>query len=681
MRRCALILGVLGALTVTTWAARQAPEAAATSQWDGLYTVAQANRGEPLYGEMCSVCHGAQLRGADFGPALIEEVFSEKWNDLSLAELYYVIRDTMPANDPGVLTGQQTADLLAYVLHKGNYPDGPQELPADGEALTRYTFLASDLQATEERVADATRPADAPTPTLGYDRKNYRPLDSINRSNVKRLVPVWSTSLMNDLGERAAPTFHDGVLYAINAKWTFAIDAETGYQIWRTPVRLEEGAQRAIHSTAVRGAATIYNGKLFRTTADNHLLALDLETGRELWNQRFADWRDDYFVTSSPIVANGVVVSGMAGGDHPTRGFLDGWNPETGEKLWRRYTIPAPGEPGAETWPVDTDAWKIGGGATWRSGSYDPELDLVYWGTGNAAPWDPRPRGELDSLYTSSVLAIRPQTGEIACYFQYTPNDVYDVDGADEHMLADIPIDGHIRKVMIQANKNGFVYVLDRTNCTFIAGHPFVRVNWASGLDPETGRPVLTDLYKRFMAGEEVEIYPNRGSNATPAAFDPDTGLLFTTSWNIPRIMKLPQTPADPVQGRFYLGVEQRAHAMQPGQPPGHFVAINPLTGEKKWEIPLTDFPSAAGMLVTGGGLAFTGKTTGEFVALDKETGETLWQFKTGSSIIGTAITYLHEGRQYVTVASGLGGGTLRRFVGTNIPTGGSLWTFALLPE
>ena len=536
-------------------------------------------------------------------------------------------------------------------------------------------------QTTQELIADATSPEDVLTQSLGYDRKNYSPLNHINRSNIRRLVPVWSTSLMNDMGELAAPTLHNGVLYVINGKWTFAIDVETGYQIWRTPVRLEEGMQRAAVFSAVRGAATIYDGKLFRTTLDNHLVALDMTTGRELWNQRFAEWREGYYATSAPIVANGVVISGVAGGDLPTRGFLDGWDPETGEKLWRRYTVPAPGEPGAETWPVDTDAWTMGGGATWRSGSYDPELDLVYWGTGNAAPWDPRPRGELDSLYTSSVLAIRPQTGEIACYFQYTPNDVYDVDGADEHMLADIPIAGQIRKVMIQANKNGFVYVLDRTNCTFIAGHPFVQVNWASGLDPQTGRPVLTDVYKRFMAGEEVEIYPNRGSNAAPTAFDPSTGLIYTTSWNLPRIMKLLPKPAVPVAGQLYIGVQQRPHAMKPGQPAGHFVAINPLTGEKQWEIPLTDLPSSAGTLVTGGGLVFTGKTTGEFIALDKETGETLWQFKTSSSIIATAITYLYKGRQYVTVASGLGGGQPRRFAGAKVPTGGSLWTFALSPD
>ena len=177
----------------------------------------------------------------------------------------------------------------------------------------------------------------------------------------------------------------------------------------------------------------------------------------------------------------------MAGGESTTRGFLDGWDPDTGKKLWRRYTIPAPGEPGSETWPKDNDAWMYGGGPTWRSGSYDPQLDLVYWGTGNAEPYDPRPRGALDSLFTSSVLAIRPKTGEIACYFQYTPNDVYDVDGTDEHVLADIRVGGQLRKVMIQANKNGFLYVLDRTNCKLIAAHPYVKVNWASHVDLDNG--------------------------------------------------------------------------------------------------------------------------------------------------------------------------------------------------
>jgi alcohol dehydrogenase (cytochrome c) len=296
-------------------------------------------------------------------------------------------------------------------------------------------------QTTEELNNDGKNPDNVLTQSMGLDRKSYSPHAQINKSNIRRLVPIWSTSLMNDSGELAAPVVYDGVIYAINAKWTFAINVENGRQIWRTPVQYEPGSTRAA-SAIYRGAPVIYNGKLLRVTADNHLVALEMKTGRVLWNQKYAEAKEGYYSSGAPILANGVLISGMAGGESTTRGFLDGWNPDTGEKLWRRYTIPAPGEPGSETWPANSDAWKYGGGATWRSGSYDPQLDLVYWGVGNAEPYDPRPREGRDSLYTSSVLAIRPKTGEIVCYYQYTPNDVYDVDGTDEHVLADLMIDG-----------------------------------------------------------------------------------------------------------------------------------------------------------------------------------------------------------------------------------------------
>ncbi len=532
-------------------------------------------------------------------------------------------------------------------------------------------------QTTDELIHDGGSTENVLTQSMGYDRKSYSPLKQINRANIKRLVPVWSTSLMNDEGELAAPTIYNGVMYAINGKWTFAIDVETGRQIWRTPVRLEPGVTRSAFN---RGAPTIYNGKLFRVTIDNHLLALDMKTGEELWNRKFADLHDGYYATSAPIVANGVLISGVAGGESDTRGFLDGWDPGTGEKLWRRYTIPAPGEPGSETWPKNSDAWTQGGGPTWRSGSYDPQLDLVYWGTGNAEPYDPRPREGLDSLFTNSVLAIRPKTGEVACYFQYTPNDVYDVDATDENVLADIRVAGRLRKVMIQTNKNGFLYVLDRTNCKLIAANPYVKVNWASRIDLETGRPVLTDVQKRFLAGEEVEIWPSRGTNATPVAFDPNTGLIYASTWNIPRFQKL-AAPQRAIHGGTTTGVVPRIPDPQPGEVMGYFAAINPLTGEKKWEVPLTDLPGSAGMLATGGGLVFTGKLSGEFVALDEDTGKTLWQFKTGSSVNSTAITYTHRGRQYVTVASGLGGIVATRYASQRMPAGGSVWTFAIMPN
>ena len=534
-------------------------------------------------------------------------------------------------------------------------------------------------QTTQELVNDGRNTENVTTQSMGYDRKSHSPLNQINKTNVGRLVPIWSASLSNDQGELAAPTIYNGVMYVINGRWTFAIDVATGRQIWRTRVNIEQGVQRA---AITRGAATIYNGRLFRVTIDNHLLALDMKTGKEIWNQRFADWKEGYYATGAPIVANGVLISGMAGGESTTRGFLDGWEPDTGKKLWRRYTIPAPGEPGSETWPRDSDAWKYGGGPTWRSGSYDPELDIVYWGTGNAEPYDPRPRGALDSLFTSSVIAIRPKTGEIVCHYQYTPNDVYDVDGADEHVLADLQVNGRLRKTMIQLNKNGFIYVLDRTNCSLIAATPAVKVNWASRIDLETGRPVLTDVYKRFLAGEEVEIWPSRGSNAVPVAFNPNTGLVYASTWNLPRLQKLaPPREKPQVIGATSTGIVARLPDVKPGDVLGHLVAINPLTGEKKWEVPLTDFPNSAGMLATGGGLVFTGTLTGEFLALDQDTGTTLWQFKTGSSINSTAITYTYKGRQYVTIASGLGGTLANRYAADKVPTGGSIWTFAVMPE
>ena len=532
-------------------------------------------------------------------------------------------------------------------------------------------------QTMDDLVNDGMNTDNVLTQSMGFDRQSYSRLDDINRSTIHRLVPIWNTSLMNNQGELAAPTVYDGVMYVINGSWTFAIDVNTGQQIWRTPVTLEAEPRRSAFN---RGAPTIYDGRLFRVTVDNHVLALDMETGEELWNQKFAAAEEGYYATGAPIVAGGVLISGMSGGESTTRGFLDGWDPNTGDKLWRRHTIPAPGEPGAETWPVDSNAWMFGGGPTWRSGAYDPELDLVYWGTGNAEPYDPRPRGALDSLYTSSVIAVRPDTGEIACYFQYTPNDVYDVDGTDENVLADIEVDGRLRQVMIQANKNGFLYVLDRTDCSLIAANPYVDVNWATHIDLETGRPVLTDLYSQFLAGEEVDIWPSRGSNAVPIAFNPNTGLVYSTTWHVPRIQQL-APPREVVIGGSSTGVNNRFPAVEPGDLLGHIVAINPLTGEKTWEVPLTDFPSSAGMLATAGGLLFTGKATGEFIALDEDTGETVWHFQTGSSINATAITYTHDGRQYVSVASGLGGFLANRYAAGKVPTGGSMWTFALMPE
>jgi len=431
----------------------------------------------------------------------------------------------------------------------------------------------------------------------------------------------------------------------------------------------------------MRGGATIYNGKLFRETLDSHVLALDMKTGKQIWKQKFADFKEGYTGIIAPLVANGVVITGMAGGDRTTRGFLDGWDPETGKQLWRRYTIPAPGESGSETWPKDIpDAWKYGGGATWQNGSYDPELDLVYWGTGNAEPYNPAYRGGADSLYTASVIAIRPKTGEMVWHYQYIPNESFDFDGTAEPVLADLRIDGQDRKVLLNANKNGFMYVIDRTNGKLIVAHPFVKVNWASGIDRETGRPALTDVYDRALKGETVEVWPSRGTNASLMAFNPKTGLVYVNSWEIPRIMKY--TKFEFVLGAGSTGVETSFRTPPAGEPWGYHMAFNPVTGKAEWKVPVTGTVTSAGMLATDGGLLFTGRLNGEFIALDQATGETLWKFKTGSGINSPPMTYTHNGRQYVTVLSGIGG-VLNRVmkVADAVPTGGSVWTFALMPE
>jgi alcohol dehydrogenase (cytochrome c) len=544
--------------------------------------------------------------------------------------------------------------------------------------------LAS-AQTAQDLLNDGRNTDNVLTFGMGYGIPMYSALDRINTANVKRLVPVWSTNLMNEMGELSQPTIYNGVMYVVNGNWTFALDVATGKQLWRTPVTYDRAVMRIANAGAImRGPATVYNGKLYRTTLDAHVLALDMKTGKQIWKQKFADFKEGYKGVNAPLIANGVMITGTTGGENATRGFLVGWDPETGKELWRTYTIPAPGEPGHETWPktadATPDAWKTGGGSTWQMGSYDPQLDLVYWGVGNAAPYDPKYRGGGDALYTNSVLAIRPKTGQVVWHYQFTPNDMYDADGSNENVIADIPVNGELRKVIINANKNGFLYVIDRSNGKLISAPPLTRVNWATHVDLKTGRPVLTNVAERLMKGEEVEIYPQRGTNATLFAFNPKTNLIYANTWDLPRIQKFVPYKFEQL-GEPSTAAAGRNPELKPDDVVGYHVAMDPLTGKTKWKVPIKGIPNAASVLATGGGLLFTGRPTGEFIALDEATGRTLWEFKTGSSINAPPITYTHKGVQYVTVLSGLGGSVIKRFVGDQVPTGGAVWTFALMPQ
>jgi len=517
---------------------------------------------------------------------------------------------------------------------------------------------------------------------MGYHQQRYSPLKQISKSTVRRLVPVWSASLANEFGEQGQPLVYNGVLYTANVKRVVAIDVATGRQLWTTALEWEPAVARVVCCGLSNRGVALYNGKLFVGSVDAHLRALDAKSGKEVWKVKIAEWKDGYSITSAPTVANGVLMTGMTGGEYGVRGFVDGYDPDTGKHLWRRHTTAGPGDKGSETWPAG-DAYLRGGGSTWITGSYDPELDLVYWGTSNGGPWTATARPG-DNLWISSVIAFRPKTGEMVWHYQWTPAETYDFDGNNENVLADITVEGVKRKVLMHADRNGFLYTLDRTNGKLIAANPYVKVNWAERIDLKTARPVETDVAKRLRAGEKVEVRPRwtGGKNWMPMAFNPNTGRLYLAMLEEASVYQLNKELPVYKAGERYMGVENTTAPRTPGEPWGYFGALDPLTAKPKWKLPLMDLPSWSGMLATAGGLVFSGRPTGEFVAIDEDTGNIAWQFKTGSGINAQPITYTHNGRQYVSVLSGLGGGTsAKRETEGKVLPGGSVWTFALMPD
>lgn len=543
--------------------------------------------------------------------------------------------------------------------------------------------LSAPAQTLDDLKNDGKNTDNVLTYGMGYHQHRYSTLKQIDKTNIKRLVPVWNLSLDNQWGEQAQPLVYNGVMYVTNARATVAVDLASGRQLWRTPVDWLPETPRVVCCGVSNKGAAILNGKLFRTTLDAHVVALDMKTGKEIWKTKAAEWKDGYSMTVAPQIADGVLITGISGAEFGIRGFIDGWDPETGKQLWRRYTIPARGEKGNETWAQDTNAWEIGGGSSWITGSYDPELDLTYWGVGNPAPWASQSRPG-DNLFTSSVLALRPKTGEVVWHYQFTPNDPFDFDANWEMILADIDVEGAKRKVLMQLNRNGFLYVLDRANGQLIAANPYEKVNWATHIDLKTGRPVETDVATKVRAGEQVEMWPSTrgGKNWPHAAYNPETGLLYANTMHRGGIYKHLETKPY-VAGQRYQFIENRPTPVQPGEAIGHVDAIDPLTGKPRWRAPLTDHPHWSAMLATGSGLLFTGKMTGEFIALDADSGKTLWQFQTGSGVNAMPITFTQNGRQYVTVLSGVGGlwWNAARQQLSNVPQGGSVWTFALLPD
>ena len=538
-------------------------------------------------------------------------------------------------------------------------------------------------QSLDDLRKDGAQPGNIATYGMGWSQQRYSSLRQVNTDNVQRLVPVWNLSLNHSANASTQPLLVDGIMYVSLHDATVAVDAMTGRQKWRTPVKLPADINAYLCCGIQSRGMAMMDGVLYRTTIDAQVVAINAADGKVVWSKQAADYHNGYSMTHAPLIAGNVLITGISGGEYGARGFLDGWDLKTGEKKWHRWTTAAPGEKGGDTWAPGK--YETGGATTWLTGTYDPDLDLVYWGTGNGGPWNPATRGG-DSLYIGSVLALRPATGEIVWHFQFSPGDPYDYDGTNELVLGELPMGGRPTKVLMQANRNGFFYVLDRSNGKLLSATQFARkINWAKGIDMATGRPIDTELTAMVRKTEQmtsaVEVWPSAfgGKNWMPMSFDPERRVAYFNTLNLGMKVKYVAQPR-PAQPTWYLGLEFEGFVPPEDGMRGALVAWDPATGRKLWEAP-SKTPNWAGVVSTAGGLVFTGAQTGEFMAFDAKTGKKLWQFQTGSGISGLPIVWERNGKQYVTVTSGAAtvyGALAGDPELANMVPGSSLWTFAL---
>ena len=505
-----------------------------------------------------------------------------------------------------------------------------------------------------------------------YSSKRYSELVQISPANARTLEQKWVYQTQTLGPWQATPLVVDGIMYVTQRpNDVVALDARTGRAFWIYRYPTPPG-QKACCGSNNRGVA-ILGDTLFLATLDAHLVAIDATTGGELWNVEVADMEAAYALTLAPLAVKDKVIVGTSGGDYGIRGFIAAFDADTGEEAWRFYTIPAPGEPGHETWEpcppsrttfCDPDAWRHGGGAVWITGSYDPALNLTYWGVGNPGPDFNANQRPGDNLYSDSVVALDADTGELKWHFQFTPDDPYDYDAVQIPVLIDVERNGNLFKLMVWGNRNGFFYVLNRETGRFLSGRPFIEVNWAAGLD-DSGRPVETPQ----PPGEPTFPGVQGGTNWYSPSYSPSTGLFYVSAWEGYGSV-FNEAEQEYREGRSFVGGSPTAFAPVPDAPTvpglsrgpfntwteaaghGAVIALDALTGEPRWKFDMTDVTSS-GILTTASDLLFTGSREGYFQALDARTGELLWKASLGGQIVNGPITYEVAGKQYVATISG----------------------------
>jgi alcohol dehydrogenase (cytochrome c) len=523
-----------------------------------------------------------------------------------------------------------------------------------------------------------------------YNGYGYSPLDKINASNVKRLVPLWSYSTGQVEGHQAPPIVNNGVMFISTPRnQVLALNAKTGDLIWQYQ---REFGDDVVHPHPTNRGVALYGNRVYLATMDAHVVALDARTGKVVWDTKVDENKNNYYFTLAPLIAKGKVMVGTSGGEYGIRGYIAALDAETGNEMWRTHMIPGPGEPGHETW--QGDHWKTGGVSVWITGHYDPVLNLTYWGTGNAGPW-PADAHPGDNKHATSVVAIDPDTGKIKGSHQYHWNDNWDWDEVSAPLLVDIKRNGRDIKALVHPGRNGYLWVLERKadSIDFVDGKPYVKHDVITGLDPKTGRPTY-DMDKRLMIGKAVTFCPSHwgGKDWPPAAYNPKTRLLYVPlQQNLCTTLVGEAKIAPYVAGKRYVGTDASKTRVFPREGADHIGEVqawNLDTGKLVWTY---NFPNMGinwgPLLTTAGGLVFGGGSADRnFRALDANTGKLLWEFKTNSGVTGVPSSYMVDGVQYIAVQSGWGVdaqkmvGRLNTSMNTNVqvPQGGVVWVFGV---
>ncbi|MFN7937315.1 MAG: PQQ-dependent dehydrogenase, methanol/ethanol family [Bryobacteraceae bacterium] len=621
---------------------------------------AQQDPAQSQYTTHCAVCHGATAEGAS-GPDLTNPAWHRATSD---SQLERIIREGIP-NTP-MPAFRDTVDAKAIAAHLR-------------KLSTNAIQPANDLTTPPIHVPfEAIR--NPPQDTwLSFSRdlgnQRFSPLKQINTSNVRNLVPAWSFQTGTPDGLQSTPLYVNGVLF-LTTSWNhvFAIDARTGAELWHYRRRLPEKLKYCC-GPVNRGIA-ILNDTVYLGTLDAHLVALNARDGRPRWDVEVGRVEDNVSITSPPLIVGNKVITGMAGGDYPSRGFIAAYDAATGKQLWRFHTIPGENEQHNNTW--SENSWKTGGAATWMNGAYDPALNLVYWGTGNPFPdydGDARLRS---NLYSDSVVAINADTGKLAWHYQYTPHDVWDYDGVNELLFVDDLLhNGQRVKALVHADRNGHFFALERATGRFLYAKPFVRVTWTKGFTPQ-GVPIVDPT--KIPTYEGVEVCPGAagGKEWNAMSYSPLTRYVYipviencATFFNYGVEAKKKNLPPGPSGFRYI-----------PGKAYGKVMAIKADDGSIAWESK-TRTPMGTGMLATAGNLLFTGTGEGAFQAFDAAKGTLLWSYQTGSGIRAAPISFTLDNQQYIAIASGMSG-AVAGYTGAGAPwmrhyrTGATLYLFRL---